>query len=74
MTAGILILVFVPEPKRGSVDQSTSNLRTRTSWLCDMKALLKKYDSSVIQYLTFSSFSGVKGLEIGIREKQREHV
>ncbi|KAF5896664.1 protein spinster 2 [Clarias magur] len=39
LTAGILILVFVPEPKRGSVDPSTS--RTRTSWVCDMKALLK---------------------------------
>lgn len=56
VTAGILILVFVPEPKRGSVEQSTSNLRTHTSWLCDMKALLKKYDSFVIQYLAFCSF------------------
>lgn len=41
MTAGILILVFVPEPKRGSLEPVTSTIRTRTSWVCDMKALLK---------------------------------
>ncbi|KAF4073057.1 hypothetical protein AMELA_G00254500 [Ameiurus melas] len=41
MTAGILILVFVPEPKRGILDKPTSHMGIRTSWVCDMKALLK---------------------------------
>ncbi|KAI5615540.1 protein spinster-like 2 isoform 1 [Silurus asotus] len=41
MTAGVLILVFVPEPKRGIVDQTASHMRTRTSWICDIRALLK---------------------------------
>lgn len=39
ITAGSLILVFVPEPKRGSADQI--GVRRSTSWFCDMKALAK---------------------------------
>lgn len=42
MTAGTLILFFVPEPKRGSADQLGGRLKTRTPWFCDMKALVKK--------------------------------
>lgn len=43
LTAGFLILIFVPEPKRGIADQLAGRLHARTSWLCDMKALAKKY-------------------------------
>lgn len=43
LTAGTLILVFVPEPKRGCADQIGGPIKTRSSWLCDMKALAKKY-------------------------------
>lgn len=43
ITAGTLILVFVPEPKRGSADQVRGRIKSRTSWICDMKALAKKY-------------------------------
>lgn len=42
ITAGTLILLFVPEPKRGSADQMGGRINARTSWLCDMKALGKK--------------------------------
>lgn len=42
ITAGTLILVFVPEPKRGSADQVRGRIKSRTSWICDMKALAKK--------------------------------
>ncbi|XP_015223260.1 sphingosine-1-phosphate transporter SPNS2 isoform X1 [Lepisosteus oculatus] len=41
MTAGGLILFFVPEPKRGSADQLGGRLKARTPWVCDMKALAK---------------------------------
>ncbi|XP_031428262.1 protein spinster homolog 2 [Clupea harengus] len=40
MTAGTLILFLVPEPKRGSAELG-AKLKTRTSWVCDMRALLK---------------------------------
>lgn len=38
ITAGTLILVFVPEPKRVSAEMEG---RIKTSWICDMKALAK---------------------------------
>ncbi|XP_066551398.1 sphingosine-1-phosphate transporter SPNS2 isoform X2 [Amia ocellicauda] len=41
MTAGSLILFFVPEPKRGHADQLGGRLKARTPWICDMKALAK---------------------------------
>ncbi|KAK7925647.1 hypothetical protein WMY93_007957 [Mugilogobius chulae] len=41
VTAGTLILAFVPDPKRGSADQMGGRIRTRTTWCCDMKALAK---------------------------------
>uniref|UniRef100_A0A3B4H3Q5 Protein spinster homolog 2-like n=1 Tax=Pundamilia nyererei TaxID=303518 RepID=A0A3B4H3Q5_9CICH len=39
ITASVLILLLVPDPKRGSADQLGGRIRSRTSWLCDMKAL-----------------------------------
>lgn len=51
MTAGALILLFVPEPKRGSADQPSSRMKTRTSWVCDMNALGKKYDTLLLSSL-----------------------
>ncbi|XP_041947742.1 protein spinster homolog 2 isoform X2 [Alosa sapidissima] len=41
VTAGTLILVFVPEPKRGTVEQHGARFKSQTTWVCDMKALLK---------------------------------
>lgn len=41
MTAGILILLFVPDPKRGTAEQLAGHLKSRSTWLCDMKALAK---------------------------------
>ncbi|CAL8267680.1 unnamed protein product [Merluccius merluccius] len=38
--AGALILLFVPEPKRGRGDEAGSR-KSRSSWCCDMKALAK---------------------------------
>uniref|UniRef100_A0A665V9L5 Protein spinster homolog 2 n=1 Tax=Echeneis naucrates TaxID=173247 RepID=A0A665V9L5_ECHNA len=51
ITAGTLILLFVPEPKRGSADQMGGRIKTRTSWFCDMKALAKN------RSYVFSSFA-----------------
>jgi len=53
LTAGFLILIFIPEPKRGCADQLTGRIKTRSSWLCDMKALAKKY-------ATFFSYPSLK--------------
>ncbi|XP_061596141.1 sphingosine-1-phosphate transporter SPNS2 isoform X2 [Cololabis saira] len=51
MTAGTLILLFVPEPKRGSADQMGGRIQARTSWICDMKTLAKN------RSYVFSSFA-----------------
>ncbi|XP_028451774.1 sphingosine-1-phosphate transporter SPNS2 isoform X1 [Perca flavescens] len=59
ITAGTLILIFVPEPKRGIVDQM-GRIRTRTSWLCDMKALAKNR-SYVFSSLASSAVSFATG-------------
>ncbi|XP_035289228.1 protein spinster homolog 2 isoform X4 [Anguilla anguilla] len=60
MTAGTLILFFVPDPKRGSVDQQGGQLRTRTPWICDMKALAKNR-SYVFSSLASSAVSFATG-------------
>ncbi|KAK5918442.1 hypothetical protein CgunFtcFv8_003208 [Champsocephalus gunnari] len=57
--AGTLILLFVPEPKRGAPDQM-GYIKTRTSWLCDMKALAKNR-SYVFSSLASSSVSFATG-------------
>uniref|UniRef100_A0A8C9X848 SPNS lysolipid transporter 2, sphingosine-1-phosphate n=1 Tax=Sander lucioperca TaxID=283035 RepID=A0A8C9X848_SANLU len=59
ITAGTLILLFVPEPKRGIADQM-GRIRTRTSWLCDMKALAKNR-SYVFSSLASSAVSFATG-------------
>ncbi|XP_030648303.1 sphingosine-1-phosphate transporter SPNS2 [Chanos chanos] len=66
MTAGALILLFVPEPKRGSADQITGRIRTRTSWLCDMKALAKNrsYVFSSLASAAVSFATGAFGIWI----------
>uniref|UniRef100_A0A8D3BPH3 SPNS lysolipid transporter 2, sphingosine-1-phosphate n=1 Tax=Scophthalmus maximus TaxID=52904 RepID=A0A8D3BPH3_SCOMX len=56
ITAGTLILLFVPEPKRGSADQMGGRIKTRTSWLCDMKALAKNWRNWVKVVLWRYSF------------------
>uniref|UniRef100_A0A8D3E0I8 SPNS lysolipid transporter 2, sphingosine-1-phosphate n=1 Tax=Scophthalmus maximus TaxID=52904 RepID=A0A8D3E0I8_SCOMX len=60
ITAGTLILLFVPEPKRGSADQMGGRIKTRTSWLCDMKALAKNR-SYVFSSLASSAVSFATG-------------
>ena len=42
MITGTLILVLVPATKRGHADQLGGQLKARTSWLRDMKALIRK--------------------------------
>ena len=42
MISGTLILVLVPATKRGHADQLGGQLKARTSWLRDMKALIRK--------------------------------
>uniref|UniRef100_A0A8C2ZWA5 SPNS lysolipid transporter 2, sphingosine-1-phosphate n=1 Tax=Cyclopterus lumpus TaxID=8103 RepID=A0A8C2ZWA5_CYCLU len=59
ITAGTLILLFVPEPKRGIADQM-GRIKTRTSWLCDMKALAKNR-SYVFSSLASSAVSFATG-------------
>ncbi|XP_044226134.1 protein spinster homolog 2 [Thunnus albacares] len=60
ITAGTLILLFVPEPKRGCLDQMGARIKTRTSWVCDMKALTKNR-SYVFSSLASSSVSFATG-------------
>uniref|UniRef100_A0A669CH79 SPNS lysolipid transporter 2, sphingosine-1-phosphate n=1 Tax=Oreochromis niloticus TaxID=8128 RepID=A0A669CH79_ORENI len=60
ITAGFLILLFVPDPKRGSADQLGGRIRSRTSWLCDMKALAKNMVFGAITCVT-----GLLGVVIG---------
>ncbi|KAG2459628.1 SPNS2 protein, partial [Polypterus senegalus] len=66
MTAGILILLFVPEPKRGNADQPGGRLKTRTSWTCDMKALAKNrsYVFSSLASAAVSFATGAFGMWI----------
>lgn len=42
MITGTLILVLVPATKRGHADQLGGQLKARTSWLRDMRALIRK--------------------------------
>lgn len=42
MITGTLILVLVPATRRGHTDQLGGQLKARTSWLRDMKALIRK--------------------------------
>lgn len=42
MITGTLILVLVPATKRGHADQLGGQLKVHSSWLRDMKALIRK--------------------------------
>ncbi|XP_064424921.1 sphingosine-1-phosphate transporter SPNS2 isoform X2 [Latimeria chalumnae] len=66
MTAGILILIFVPEAKRGHADQIGAQLKARTSWLKDMKALVKNrsYAFSSLASAAVSFATGALGMWI----------
>ncbi|XP_036789255.1 protein spinster homolog 2 isoform X4 [Oncorhynchus mykiss] len=66
MTAGTLILFFVPEPKRGHADQLGGRIKHRTSWLCDMKALAKNrsYVFSSLASAAVSFATGAFGMWI----------
>ncbi|XP_077361480.1 sphingosine-1-phosphate transporter SPNS2 [Festucalex cinctus] len=68
MTAATLILLFVPEPKRGSADQMGGRIKTRTSWFCDMKALAKNrsYVFSSLASAAVSFATGAFGMWIPI--------
>uniref|UniRef100_A0A8C7ZAS6 SPNS lysolipid transporter 2, sphingosine-1-phosphate n=1 Tax=Oryzias sinensis TaxID=183150 RepID=A0A8C7ZAS6_9TELE len=68
ITAGALILLFVPEPKRGSADQMGGCMRARTSWICDMKALAKNrsYVFSSLASASVSFATGAFGMWIPI--------
>ncbi|KAM7398499.1 hypothetical protein PAMA_006417 [Pampus argenteus] len=66
ITAGTLILLFVPEPKRGCVDQMGA--RIKTSWVCDMKALTKNrsYMCSSLASAAVSFATGAFGMWIPV--------
>ncbi|KAM9788775.1 sphingosine-1-phosphate transporter SPNS2 [Neosynchiropus ocellatus] len=66
ITAGTLILVFVPEPKRGSADKITGHIKTRVSWLTDMKSLAKNrsYVFSSLATAAVSFATGAFGIWI----------
>ncbi|XP_061074166.1 sphingosine-1-phosphate transporter SPNS2-like [Conger conger] len=66
MTAGTLILFCVPEPKRGSADQLGVQLKVRTTWACDMKALAKNrsYVFSSLASAAVSFATGAFGMWI----------
>ncbi|KAJ8368372.1 hypothetical protein SKAU_G00084000 [Synaphobranchus kaupii] len=66
MTAGTLILFCVPEPKRGSADQLGVQLKARTTWACDMKALAKNrsYVFSSLASAAVSFATGAFGMWI----------
>uniref|UniRef100_A0A672L8S8 SPNS lysolipid transporter 2, sphingosine-1-phosphate n=1 Tax=Sinocyclocheilus grahami TaxID=75366 RepID=A0A672L8S8_SINGR len=66
LIAGTLILIVVPEPKRGIADHITGRIKTRTSWLCDMKALAKNrsYVFSSLASAAVSFATGAFGIWI----------
>ncbi|KAM9209156.1 sphingosine-1-phosphate transporter SPNS2 [Trichechus inunguis] len=60
MITGTLILVLVPATRRGHADQLGGQLKTRTSWLRDMKALIRNR-SYVFSSLATSAVSFATG-------------
>ncbi|XP_037664777.1 protein spinster homolog 2 isoform X2 [Choloepus didactylus] len=60
MITGTLILILVPATKRGHVDQLGGQLKARTSWLRDMKALIRNR-SYVFSSLATSAVSFATG-------------
>ncbi|XP_053068700.1 sphingosine-1-phosphate transporter SPNS2 isoform X4 [Acinonyx jubatus] len=60
MITGTLILILVPATKRGHADQLGGQLKVRTSWLRDMKALIRNR-SYVFSSLATSAVSFATG-------------
>ncbi|XP_037543638.1 protein spinster homolog 2 [Nematolebias whitei] len=65
--AGALILLFVPEPKRGNIDQMRGRMKTSTScssWLYDIKELFKNrsYVFSSVASAAVSFATGAFGM------------
>uniref|UniRef100_A0A667HZX7 SPNS lysolipid transporter 2, sphingosine-1-phosphate n=1 Tax=Lynx canadensis TaxID=61383 RepID=A0A667HZX7_LYNCA len=60
MITGTLILILVPATKRGHADQFGGQLKVRTSWLRDMKALIRNR-SYVFSSLATSAVSFATG-------------
>ncbi|XP_030909478.2 protein spinster homolog 2 isoform X1 [Melopsittacus undulatus] len=60
MITGTLILIFVPAAKRGNVEQLGGQLKARSSWLRDMKALIRNR-SYVFSSLATSAVSFATG-------------
>nr|XP_015841309.1 protein spinster homolog 2 isoform X2 [Peromyscus maniculatus bairdii] len=60
MITGTLILILVPATKRGHADQLGGQLKARTSWLRDMKALIRNR-SYVFSSLATSAVSFATG-------------
>ncbi|KAL7987014.1 hypothetical protein Chor_005933 [Crotalus horridus] len=60
MITGTLILIFVPAAKRGNAEQLGAQLKARTSWLRDMKALIRNLIFGAI-----TCFTGFLGVIIG---------
>uniref|UniRef100_A0A8D2LPC5 Sphingolipid transporter 2 n=1 Tax=Varanus komodoensis TaxID=61221 RepID=A0A8D2LPC5_VARKO len=57
MITGTLILIFVPAAKRGNAEQLGAQLKARTSWLRDMRALIRNLIFGAIT--CFTGFLGV---------------
>ncbi|KAF7244330.1 hypothetical protein EYD10_09398 [Varanus komodoensis] len=60
MITGTLILIFVPAAKRGNAEQLGAQLKARTSWLRDMRALIRNR-SYVFSSLATSAVSFATG-------------
>ncbi|XP_015252045.1 PREDICTED: protein spinster homolog 2-like isoform X1 [Cyprinodon variegatus] len=63
-----LIMLFVPEPKRGSADQMEGRIKASPSWISDMKALAKNrsYVFSSLASAAVSFATGAFGMLIPI--------
>ncbi|XP_072099890.1 sphingosine-1-phosphate transporter SPNS2-like isoform X2 [Mobula birostris] len=59
--AGSLIILLVPEPKRGAADQHQVQLRASTSWSKDMKAVIK-----ILIFGAITCVTGFLGLIVGV--------
>ncbi|KAM9385155.1 sphingosine-1-phosphate transporter SPNS2 isoform 2-T2 [Pholidichthys leucotaenia] len=68
LTAGVLILLFVPEPKRGNADRMGGRVKSHSSWVCDTKALAKNrsYVFSTLASAAVSFATGAFGMWIPI--------
>ncbi|GCB70291.1 hypothetical protein scyTo_0008541 [Scyliorhinus torazame] len=64
--AGTLIILLVPEPKRGAAEQHMVQLRASTSWSKDMKAVVKipSFVFSTLASASVSFATGVLGMWI----------